>query len=61
VPTADREKPFMPAIRRAAAGGLAIVRRIVAEHGGRIDVGDACRRDGVHRGAAGGMKEACSP
>ena len=44
VPTADREKLFMPYYSTKGRGsglGLAIVRRIVAEHGGGIDVGDA--------------------
>jgi nitrogen fixation/metabolism regulation signal transduction histidine kinase len=44
VPSADREKLFMPYYSTKGRGsglGLAIVRRIVAEHGGGIDVGDA--------------------
>jgi CheY-like chemotaxis protein len=44
VPTADREKLFMPYYSTKGRGsglGLAIVRRIVAEHGGGIEVGEA--------------------
>lgn len=42
VPAADRDKLFMPYYSTKGRGsglGLAIVRRIVVEHGGRIDVG----------------------
>jgi len=44
VPAADRDKLFMPYYSTKGRGsglGLAIVRRIISEHGGRIEVGDA--------------------
>ena len=44
VPAADRDKLFMPYYSTKGRGsglGLAIVRRIIVEHGGRIEVGEA--------------------
>ncbi len=44
VSAADRDKLFMPYYSTKGRGsglGLAIVRRIIVEHGGRIEVGAA--------------------